>query len=114
MNVLFRVPVLSRGRVLMAFAVALAADAFQLALGPLGWTFLDEAIDVFAMAAATFLLGFHPLFLPTFIIEFVPIIDMLPTWTGCVSAVVLLRKRQESKATTAPTRDDLHGDVIDV
>ena len=113
MSNLFRVPVLSRGRILMAFAAGLAADAIQLALGPLGWTFFDEAIDLFAMAATTFLLGFHPLFLPTFLIEFIPVIDMLPTWTGCVSAVVLLRKRQERKTATRPARE-LSGDVIDV
>jgi hypothetical protein len=110
---LFRVPVLTRGRIVLAFTVALAADAIQLALGPLGWTFFDEVIDVFAMAATTFVLGFHPLLLPTFIVEFIPVVDMLPTWTGCVSVIVLLRKRQESKATPGPARD-MGADVIDV
>ncbi len=113
MSNLFRVPVLTRGRIVLAFAVALAADAIQLALGPLGWTFFDEAIDVVVMAATVFLLGFHPLLLPTFIIEFVPVLDMLPTWTGCVSALILLRKQQVQKPPVMPARD-AGADVIDV
>ena len=42
------------------------------------------------------LLGFHPLLLPTFIVEFLPVTDLLPTWTGCVAVVVALRKRQQT------------------
>ncbi len=110
---LFRVPALSRGRILLAFAVAMATDVIQLALGPLGWSLFDEVIDVFAMAATTFLLGFHPLLLPTFLIELVPIVDMLPTWTGCVGALVLLRKHQQRKPPVMPPRD-VNADVIDV
>jgi hypothetical protein len=41
-------------------------------------------------------LGFHPLLLPTFALEFLPIVDVLPTWTGCVALVVALRKRQQA------------------
>src|SRR5687768_14738819 len=110
---LLRVPLLSRGRIVLSFAVAIAADAIQLALGPLGWSLFDEVIDVFAMAAATILLGFHPLLLPTFLIELVPIIDMLPTWTACVGAVVLLRKRHQRKPPVMPP-GDVAADVIDV
>jgi hypothetical protein len=110
---LFRVPVLSRGRVFLAFAVAMATDVIQLALGPLGWTLFDEVIDVFAMGAMISLLGFHPLLLPTFLIELVPIVDMLPTWTGCVSALVLLRKAQQRKPPVMPT-EKMDADVIDV
>src|SRR5690242_19973689 len=43
-----RTPVLTRDRVPMAFAVAVAADALQLLLGPLGWAGADEIIDVAA------------------------------------------------------------------
>jgi hypothetical protein len=37
------------------------------------------------------LIGFHPLLLPTFVLEFVPLTDMLPTWTGCVALVMVWR-----------------------
>jgi hypothetical protein len=36
------------------------------------------------------LIGFHPLLLPTSVLEFLPLADMLPTWTGCVAIVVAL------------------------
>jgi hypothetical protein len=83
---------LSRKRILAAFAIAVMADVVQILLGPLGWTFADEITDVIAMGLIIWLLGFHPLLLPTFIIELVPLIDMLPTWTGCVAAVVMVRR----------------------
>lgn len=104
--------VLTRPRIVAAFTVALVADAIQLMLGPLGWAFLDEIIDVVAMIAVTLLLGFHPLLLPTFIIELVPVADMLPTWTGCVAIVIMLRKRQH--APTSPSANAPSSKVIDV
>src|SRR5262245_20251075 len=86
---------LTPSRVRAAYAVAIATDVLQFALGPLGWTFFDEVFDVIALVATTALLGFHPLLLPTFILEVVPVVDMLPTWTGCVALVVALRRRRE-------------------
>jgi hypothetical protein len=77
-----------------AYAVAVAVDAVQFLLGPFGWAGIDEVLDAAAMVAMTRLLGFHPLFLPTFVLEFVPFTDMLPTWTGCVMLVVRARRRQ--------------------
>src|SRR6476620_6027223 len=89
----FGTPALTRGRIWFAFAVALLTDAMQLGLGPIGWAFIDEGLDVIAMLLISGALGFHMLLLPTFIIEFIPGPDMLPTWTGCTAAVVMLRKR---------------------
>ncbi len=80
-------------RIGLAFAVAIVADALQLLLGPLGWTFFDELIDVIAMLFEVALLGFHWLLLPTFAVEFIPVADLLPTWTGCVALVVSARKK---------------------
>lgn len=91
-------PKLSRTRVLFALGVAVAADVLQIALLPVAWTFAQAAIDVVAMALTMVLLGFHLLLLPTFIVELFPVVDMLPTWTGCVLAVIALRKRSERSA----------------
>lgn len=99
---------LTRRRIWLVFAVAVVADALQLLLGPLGWAFADELIDVGVMCLLTYLIGFHPLFLPTFVVEFFPVVDMLPTWTGCVAMVVSLRRKQH-RAATVPGPD-----VIDV
>jgi len=84
----------TRSRVKTAYAVAIATDVMQFALGPFGWTFVDEILDVIALILTTRLLGFHPLLLPTFVLELVPIVDVLPTWTACVALVVATRKNQ--------------------
>ncbi len=90
---LLRVPPVTRPRIFAAFAVALAADGGQLLLGPLGWVFLDQAIDCMTMIVLSRLLGFHVLFLPTFVVELVPLLEDLPTWTACTAAVIVLRQR---------------------
>jgi hypothetical protein len=106
-----RKPVLTRRRILLAFIVAAVADALQLALGPLGWFLFDEIIDVIAMISIILLLGFHPLLLPTFVVELIPLVDMFPTWTGCVLAVVALKRKQEPPR---PPPASPASDVIDV
>lgn len=89
----------------LAIVVAAVADAMQLALqlalGPAVWFGVVEAIDVLAMILTMVLLGFHLLLLPTFVIELLPVVDMAPTWTGCVVAVIALRKAGGA-VTSAP------------
>ena len=101
-------PVLTSPRVRAAYAIAVATDAIQLVLGPIGWAGVDEVLDVAATILIWRTLGFHPLLLPTFVLEFVPMADMLPSWTGCVALVVALRRRQEIGPPPGP------GPVIDV
>jgi len=94
LNSVFRAPKLTRARMLLALAIAVAADGGQLLLGPLGWVFLDQAIDCVAMILVSWAVGFHVLFLPTFVVELVPVLEDLPTWTACTAAVIALRKRE--------------------
>ena len=94
---IFQPPVLTRERVKFAYAVAVITDLLQLLMGPVGWAFADELLDVVAMILTWRLIGFHPLLLPTFALEFLPVADMLPTWTGCVAIVVALRKRHQAQ-----------------
>jgi len=101
-------PRLTTSRVRWAYVIAMATDVLQLALGPFGWAFVDELLDVAAMILITRAIGFHAMLLPTFALEFVPFTDMLPTWTGCVALVVALRRRQEVATVPAP------GPIIDV
>jgi hypothetical protein len=107
---LFQPPVLTPRRVKLAYSVAVGTDLLQLLLGPFGWTFADEIADVVAAILTWRLLGFHPLLLPTFVIEIVPIVDMFPTWTGCVALVVSLRKPQQP--SVPPSSES--GRIIDV
>ena len=105
---MFQPPLLTRNRVRVAYGLALATDVLQLLLGPLGWAFADEILDVAAMILLWRVIGFHPLMLPTFALEFLPVTDLLPTWTGCVAVVVALRKRQQGDLPAGP------GPVIDI
>lgn len=112
---LLRTPILTPRRIWLALAVAVTADAVQLLLAAPGWFFFDEAIDLGAMALMCVLLGFHPLFLPTFVAEFIPIVGMLPTWTACTIAVVALRRRQQrTPPSSAPPPINPRDKVIDI
>lgn len=102
LNSRFRTPVVTRKRIVFALAIAVAADALQILLLPLAWTFAQSAVDVAAMILIMWLLGFHLLLLPTFIVEFVPVVDMLPTWTACTVAVIAFRKREPRPPAAPP------------
>jgi hypothetical protein len=96
LNRMFRAPKLTRTRMILALAVAVIADGLQFIFGPV--PFVDQAIDVLAFGLTAWAVGFHLLLLPTFIVELIPVADMLPTWTACVIAVIALRKREQNAA----------------
>ena len=102
LNQMFRAPKLTRTRMILAFTVAVIADGLQFFLGPLGWVVVDQVIDVVAFALTVWAIGFHLLLLPTFAVEFIPGVDMLPTWTACVIAVIALRKREQNAPPPPP------------
>jgi hypothetical protein len=85
----------SRRRVWAARLVAVAADVVQIALLPLfGVGFLSPATDALDVAVAvtmTALVGWHWAFLPTFVAEIVPGLDLVPTWT--LAAFLATRRR---------------------
>jgi hypothetical protein len=91
LNQMFRAPKLTRTRIILALAVAVIADGLQFIFGPM--PFVDQAIDVVAFGLTAWAVGFHLLLLPTFVVEFIPGVDMLPTWIACTIAVIALRKR---------------------
>src|SRR3979490_2057679 len=95
---LFQPSVLTRSRVRLAYGVAITVDALQWVLGPPGWLFADEILDVAAMALISGAIGFHPLLLPTFALEFLPVVDLVPTWTGCRALVQRLLNQQQTAA----------------
>jgi hypothetical protein len=96
-------PPLTKTRIIAALGIAVAADLIQLPLTAIEATAIfavpgevaDFILDVFVMAATTFLLGFHVALLPTVIVELVPGVDALPTWTACVGFVIWSRRRKE-------------------
>ena len=111
-------PVLTRRRIWLACAVAVATDVLQFCgawLGAPGWLF-DNCVDVAAMVLQTLILGFHPLFLPTFIFKALPIVDAFPTWTGCTLLVIGLRRKQQGAVppVVPPPMQRVSHDVIDI
>jgi len=121
----FRSRPLTRGRIALAIAIAGAMDALMIALGPVAWLPTDEILDVATMIAISLLIGFHPLLLPTFVLEALPFAESLPTWTACVGAIILWRKgsnamdsKNKGDATPTPRPppepNEPKGPIIDV
>ncbi len=81
-------PVIPEARRRAAWGVAVAADLLQWALLPLfaegSLSVVNGILDVGVAAALTALVGFHWSFLPAFVAEAVPLMDLVPTWTGSV------------------------------
>jgi|SRR5215831_4305880 len=97
-------PLLTRKRILLAFALAAIADIVQFPITVSEATgvfsipgeLADLVVDCVLMSATTMLLGFHWMLLPTLFLEIVPGLDLLPTWTACVAYVVWLRKKEQT------------------
>ena len=84
------------GRHVAALVIAIAVDAVQIGLLPFfmegtaaPW---NDALDIAVGAALIVLLGWHAAFLPAFLGELVPFLNLFPTWTATVVFVVT-RKR---------------------
>ena len=80
--------VLTRRRVVAARAIAVIADAVQLGLFPLfsegALSPANDVLDVAVAATMVALVGWHWSFVPAFVVELVPVFDLVPTWTGAV------------------------------
>lgn len=94
---------LPNSRIVVAFLVAGSADALQLLLTALSLTgvltvpveVIDFALDVVVCALLSVLLGgFHWILAPAFLAETLPVVELLPTWTATVAALVWIRRKQ--------------------
>jgi len=98
-------------RVLTARIIAVAADAVQVGLLPLfvggAPTVVDAALDVAVGIAMVALLGWHWAFLPAFLVELVPGIDLAPTWTFAVLLVTRRTGWSGAPPPSAPTEPPL-------
>jgi len=102
-----RIRKLTRTRMILAIGVAIIADGLQFFFVSFGWIGPNQIIDVIAMLLTSWLIGFHWLLLPTFALELVPLADDLPTWTACVAAVIVLRKRQQKHLQSQPPKSPI-------
>jgi hypothetical protein len=72
----------------LALALALAVDFLQLALIPLfaqgAFSPIDVALDMVTAVVMCSLLRWHLAFLPSFLGELIPFVNLVPTWTAAV------------------------------
>jgi hypothetical protein len=112
-------PALTQTRIVLAVAVAALADLIQVPITMAensGLLFIpgviaDALLDCVTMAVTILLLGFHKLLLPSFLMEAVPELDAVPTWTGCVAFVVWQRKK--GQATDSLPVTEIHATEVE-
>src|SRR6266513_1545163 len=94
------VKAMTRNKIVAARLVAMSADFLQIGLFPLfGEGFispLNDALDVGVCLILTLLVGWHFAFLPSFVVELVPIADLVPTWT--IAVFLATRQKQTGSA----------------
>jgi hypothetical protein len=90
----------------LAWAVAIAADALQIAALPLfvegGISPADSLLDLIVAFVLIRLLGWHWAFLPTLAAELVPGADLFPTWTAAVWFVTRQQVKSNSSSNSSP------------
>jgi hypothetical protein len=115
-------PILTRKRIIAAYAVAIIADLIEFPITAAEMTVFAApaaegvafVVDAVVFGILTKLLGFHWAFLPSFLVEIVPGLDLLPTWVGCVFFVVYQRKKQQQEILSPPRLNKPDQNVIDV
>ena len=78
----------AHGRRRAAFVIAIIADVIQWIAFPLfSWGAASPVNDVLDVVVALImfrLVGFHWAFLPAFVVELMPFVDLVPSWTAAV------------------------------
>jgi len=101
------IPLSPRTRFQAAMILAMAADALQIFVFPLfaegALSPADDVLDVALAAVLVHLLGWHWEFLPAFLAELVPGVDLVPFWT--LAVVNVYRKWKQITITADETRD---------
>jgi len=105
---------LTPSRVRAARTIAVVADLVQILVFPAfaagaasPW---NDALDVLVAGAMALLIGWHWVFLPSFLAELVPGFDLVPTWTAAVFFVT--RGKGRPSPADASTSKVIDGEVI--
>jgi len=79
---------ISTRRIWIARAIALLADGLQIGIFPMFMEGMlspvNAALDAVVAVALILLVGWHIAFLPAFVVEMLPFVDLAPTWTLAV------------------------------
>lgn len=101
-------------RVRLARGIAIAADFLQIVAFPFflpgaasPWS---DALDLAVAGAMTWLVGWHWAFLPSFVAEIVPGLDLVPTWTA--AAFFVTRARGRAAPPEASRRGSIDTEVL--
>jgi hypothetical protein len=101
------IPPSTRSRFRAGLILAVAADALQIFVFPLfvegALSPADDVLDLAVAAVLVNLLGWHWEFLPAFLAELVPGVDLVPFWT--LAVVNVYRKWKQMTITTEPNRE---------
>jgi hypothetical protein len=89
-----------------AWLVAIVADLLQVVAWPFfgegGLSAADAILDFVVAAILSRLLGWHWAFLPTFVVELIPGLDLFPTWTAAVFYVTRQHVRSKEPEIILP------------
>jgi hypothetical protein len=100
---------LTPNRIRVARTIAICADLLQLGLFPLfGEGFispLNNILDVVVCILLTLLVGWHYAFLPSLVVEVVPMFDLVPTWTIAIFLATGQKQAPPPVATTTVVVD---------
>jgi hypothetical protein len=103
-----------KSRFRAALLLSIAADAVQLLIFPLfaegAISPLDDVLDLAVMAALAGLIGWHWEFLPSFVAELVPGLDLVPFWTLAVANVY--RKWKQTEGAVQRGADDSVREIV--
>ena len=101
------IPTSGRWRFQTAMILAMAADALQIFVMPFfaegALSPADDVLDLAVAAILVRLVGWHWEFLPAFVGELVPGVDLVPFWTFAVWNVY---RKQKQMTTTEDPRDN--------
>ncbi len=90
-----------------AYCIAIFADLLEIGLWPVfseGFaSILDDILDILVCIVLTFLVGWHIAFIPSFLIKFVPGVDLAPTWT--IAIIIATRNRSMKDITPTPNQE---------
>src|ERR1700729_3630568 len=90
-----------------AYCIAIFADLLEIGLWPVfseGFaSILDDILDIIVCIVLTLLVGWHIAFIPSFLIKFVPGIDLAPTWT--IAVIIATRNRTYKDVTPSANQE---------
>ena len=95
-------------RLRTALILAIIADLLQLVVFPLMVSGAasppDDVLDVGMAVILTMLLGWHWEFLPSFLAELVPGVNMIPCWT--IAVAMIYRRNKQMAVSMAGTQEE--------